>query len=102
MDKDIRCESYLWVQGIQTSTEDLTPTQREALAIWLKKEYLNELCRGRKEFPHRVFHVLDQSIMIKLSFPLTGRRHFIECLRRSSFPGRPGFPMHWYLVLLWA
>ena len=41
MDKDIRCESYLWVQGIQTSTEDLTPTQREALAIWLKKEYLN-------------------------------------------------------------
>ena len=47
MDKDIRCESYLWVQGIQTSTEDLTPTQREALAIWLKKEYLNELCRGK-------------------------------------------------------
>ena len=53
MDKDIRCESYLWVQGIQTSTEDLTPTQREALAIWLKKEYLNELCRGKYAFTPR-------------------------------------------------
>ena len=53
MDKDIRCESYLWVQGIQTSTEDLTPTQREALAIWLKIEYLNELCRGKYAFTPR-------------------------------------------------
>ena len=50
MDKDIRCESSLWVQGIQTFPEDLTPSQRETLAIWLKKEYLNELCRGKYAF----------------------------------------------------
>ena len=27
--------------------------KREALAIWLKKEYLNELCRGKYAFTPR-------------------------------------------------
>lgn len=50
MEVEIRSEGYLWVGETLTKTEDLTPMQREELAVWLKEKYLNELCRGRFSF----------------------------------------------------
>lgn len=50
MTEEIRSESCLWVGETLTDTAELSPSQREALAVWLKEEYLNELCRGRISF----------------------------------------------------
>lgn len=50
MTGEIRSESCLWVGETLTDAADLSPSQREALAVWLKEEYLNELCRGRISF----------------------------------------------------
>ena len=50
MTAEIRSESALRVGEQLTSTEDLSSSQREALALWLKESYLNELCRGKISF----------------------------------------------------
>lgn len=54
MTTEIHCESCLWVGETLTPTEALSPDQREALALWLKEEYLNELCRGRAVFTPQI------------------------------------------------
>ena len=47
MKREIRVESYAQTNGQRVPVEDLPPDQREALAVWLKETYLNELFRGQ-------------------------------------------------------
>ena len=46
MKREIKVESYVQTNGKRIPVEDLPLDQREALALWLKETYLNELFRG--------------------------------------------------------
>lgn len=48
--KQIRVEAFVRVGEELKRVEELDPAQRERLGTWLKKEYLNELFRGRATF----------------------------------------------------
>ena len=47
MKRKISVESYVQKNGQRIPVEDLPLDQREALALWLKEIYLNELFRGQ-------------------------------------------------------
>ncbi|MBR2491027.1 MAG: hypothetical protein IKB65_06050 [Ruminiclostridium sp.] len=47
MKREIKVESYVQTNGKRIPVEDLPLDQREALALWLKETYLNELFRGQ-------------------------------------------------------
>ena len=47
MKGEIKVESYVRTDGQTIPVEDLPPDQREALALWVKETYLNELYRGQ-------------------------------------------------------
>lgn len=46
----IRVEAYVTVNGEEVNVDTLTQEQKQQLATWLKKTYLNELFRGQAVF----------------------------------------------------
>lgn len=49
----IRVEAYVTVNGEEVNVDTLTQEQKQQLATWLKKTYLNELFRGQAVFTER-------------------------------------------------
>lgn len=47
---EIQCKSCLRRGEDLVPVENLTKQDRTKLALWLKTQYLNELCRGRAVF----------------------------------------------------
>lgn len=47
MAREIHAESFVRRKGELVSVEQLDRQEREALAVWLKETYLNELFRGK-------------------------------------------------------
>lgn len=54
MAREIHGESFVRRKGELVSVDQLNPREREALAVWLKETYLNELFLGKgRFFPQR-------------------------------------------------